>query len=87
MKYRKRMTLKVFSLICSLFLLVLFNGQGLAEESTASDKEALFERLQLLSDEERVEAPDFSLPDMTGNTITLSELRGNVIFLNFWTTW
>jgi thiol-disulfide isomerase/thioredoxin/outer membrane lipoprotein-sorting protein len=32
-------------------------------------------------------APDFTLQDMEGNNITLSELRGNVILLDFWATW
>ena len=32
-------------------------------------------------------APDFSLPDMEGKKVSLSEFRGKVILLNFWTTW
>ena len=32
-------------------------------------------------------APDFSLPDRTGKTWTLSELKGQVVFVNFWATW
>lgn len=30
---------------------------------------------------------DLSLPDQFGNTHTLSDYRGKVIFLNFWATW
>jgi peroxiredoxin len=30
-------------------------------------------------------APDFSLKDMKGNTVTLESLRGKVVLLNFWT--
>jgi peroxiredoxin len=33
------------------------------------------------------DAPDFSLPDLDGNTHTLSEYKGKVVFLNLWTTW
>jgi tetratricopeptide (TPR) repeat protein len=33
-----------------------------------------------------VSAPDFSLPDLTGQTRTLSALRGKSVLLNFWTT-
>jgi len=32
-------------------------------------------------------APDFSLVDREGNEIKLSDLRGKVVFINFWTTW
>jgi tetratricopeptide (TPR) repeat protein len=33
-----------------------------------------------------VSAPDFSLPDLAGQTRTLSGLRGKSVLLNFWTT-
>ncbi|WP_416826773.1 thiol-disulfide oxidoreductase ResA [Ectobacillus polymachus] len=32
-------------------------------------------------------APNFSLTDMNGNTITLQSLKGKGVFLNFWGTW
>ena len=32
-------------------------------------------------------APDFSLVDLVGKTWVLSELKGQVVFINFWTTW
>ncbi len=32
-------------------------------------------------------APDFSLVDRKGKTWTLSELKGQVVFINFWATW
>lgn len=34
-----------------------------------------------------VDAPDFTLTDLDGNTISLSEMEGEVVFLNFWATW
>ncbi|TCO78628.1 TlpA disulfide reductase family protein [Marinisporobacter balticus] len=33
------------------------------------------------------ESYDFSLLDREGNEIKLSDLKGKVIFINFWTTW
>lgn len=32
-------------------------------------------------------APNFVLNDLAGNEITLDNLKGKVIFLNFWATW
>jgi peroxiredoxin/outer membrane lipoprotein-sorting protein len=33
------------------------------------------------------EAPNFTLTDMEGNEVSLSGLRGKVVFLDFWATW
>lgn len=38
--------------------------------------------------EEKVEsAKDFTLKDLTGKGVTLSEKKGKIIVLNFWATW
>lgn len=31
--------------------------------------------------------PNFQLTDLSGNTVTLSQLKGKLIILNFWATW
>jgi cytochrome c biogenesis protein CcmG, thiol:disulfide interchange protein DsbE len=33
------------------------------------------------------EAPDFTLPDLDGREIALSDFRGEVVLINFWATW
>ncbi len=33
------------------------------------------------------EAPNFMLRDLAGNVVSLSQLRGKVVLLNFWATW
>lgn len=33
------------------------------------------------------EAPDFTLTDLDGNEVTLSDLRGKNVYLNFWASW
>ncbi len=33
------------------------------------------------------QAPDFTVIDLSGKTITSSQYRGKVLFLNFWATW
>ncbi len=47
-----------------------------AEESEAED-----------SSQEKLPAPDFTLTDQYGNTHTLSDYKGKIVFLNFWATW
>jgi hypothetical protein len=36
---------------------------------------------------EKIDAPEFSLPDLTGRNRSLSEFQGKFIMLNFWATW
>ena len=33
------------------------------------------------------DAPEFTLPDLTGRERALSDFRGKFIMLNFWATW
>ena len=39
------------------------------------------------STKERRLAPDFTLPQLNGQQLTLSAYRGNVVLLDFWATW
>ncbi len=32
-------------------------------------------------------APGFSLKDLDGKTVSLADMKGKVVFLNFWATW
>ena len=37
--------------------------------------------------DKKIDAPEFTLPDLTGTKRSLSEFRGKFIMLNFWATW
>lgn len=39
------------------------------------------------ADTNGVKAPDFTLEDLSGNRISLSQYMGNVVILDFWATW
>jgi peroxiredoxin len=38
-------------------------------------------------DKDRHQAPDFALKDVNGQTVRLSDYRGKVVLLDFWSTW
>jgi len=51
---------------------------------SSSNSSSLPEKLGLRVVEDEIEAPDFTIPTMTGMIITLSELRGTPVVLNCW---
>lgn len=58
------------------------------EEGKDSDRGRINrEEIKKEPEEEKIIAPDFTLIDQYGNTHTLSDYRGKVVFLNFWATW
>jgi len=46
-----------------------------------------FASMQVIPYEPPKPAPAFSLPDLQGTVVTLSDLRGKVAMLFFWATW
>ncbi|MBR3494102.1 MAG: TlpA family protein disulfide reductase [Clostridia bacterium] len=58
--------------LCALLILMLACGLALAEEEIPDEANLI---------------PDFTLEDQYGNSHTLSEYKGQIVLLNFWTTW
>ncbi len=52
---------------------------GQAVESSGANVERGIQKGQL--------APDFSLTDLKGNPVTLSDFKGKKVMVNFWATW
>jgi peroxiredoxin len=59
------------------------------ENVTATLDDPLFAKAKqvLISNDEDVARADFTLRDIHGKKVTLSELRGKIVMVNFWATW
>lgn len=68
-----------------LLLTLLFHIAMAPQSSHAGGKDSFspFEADKLLA----AKAPDFSLQDADGRTVSFSSFKGKVILLNFWATW
>jgi cytochrome oxidase Cu insertion factor (SCO1/SenC/PrrC family) len=47
----------------------------------------LFEAAQLERFPRAIPIPEVSLPDLEGQKMSLRSLKGQVVLMNFWTTW
>jgi len=68
-------------------LVLVAMGLVLALGDPAGATSHSIKALGLQMPSEQVEAPGFSLPDLTGKKIRLKDFRGKVVFLNFFATW
>ena len=75
---QRRVTRQVTTIIVALGLLVM----GKVTEA----REHLFEAMGMAQVPPKV-APDFTLPTVDGQLVSLEAHRGKVVFLNFWATW
>jgi peroxiredoxin len=59
------------------------------EHVTATLDDPLFAKASqvLAEDDAEIEKADFTLRDLHGKKVTLSELRGKIVLVNFWATW
>lgn len=57
------------------------------EYYSAKEEDSNTEESNSIEESEAVIIPDFTLVDQYGETHTLSDYKGKVVFLNFWATW
>jgi cytochrome oxidase Cu insertion factor (SCO1/SenC/PrrC family) len=62
-------------------------GVAVALVATAALAAPDFASMQVIPYEPPKPAPAFSLPDLHGKVVNLSDLRGKVAMLFFWATW
>ena len=66
-------------------VLLLIWGSGCEVKTEREEIGKLEEAIK--AEKEWGDAPDFTLPELAGNSLTLSDFKGKVIILNFWATW
>ena len=62
------------------------NAQQKANQIKKNRPKTVQKRVQKNSNQELI-APEFTLADLDGNWVSLKELKGKVVLLNFWGTW
>ncbi len=70
-------------IVFGALLIFCFNAN--AEDTSANQD--LMSSMGISKFKEKIKAPDFALKDLKGKKIRLSNLRGKVVLVNFWTTW
>ncbi|MEN8700580.1 TlpA disulfide reductase family protein [Bacillus infantis] len=88
--------MKKFLLVTGIILLALFvidktvlKDKGVVNKMLPAEK---YERLEnpeeiAVGIEPGNKAPDFTLTDIEGKTVSLSDYKGKRVFLNFWASW
>lgn len=68
---------------------LILSREGFPEKQKAPQvaEENLLKKLNIEKFDKRIAAADFTLKDFHGNSVSLRDLRGKVVFLNFWATW
>jgi len=78
-----RATALLLSVVAILGAIVLLRGRAAPAPFAAGGTGALDHRALVVGQP----APDFVLMDVNGHAIRLSDLRGQVVLVNFWATW
>jgi len=85
----KTLTILTVGLVILIFPLLTraFNPFSFKTDTTSSKKDRLFRKMGALPVPHTAEAIDFTLKDLNGNLVRISDFRGNIVLLNFWATW
>ncbi len=59
---------------------------GVASVPAGSSPEAM-KALQIVEPRERTAPPDFAFPTLQGTPLSIRDLKGKVVLVNFWATW
>ncbi|HDZ49746.1 MAG TPA: TlpA family protein disulfide reductase [Candidatus Aerophobetes bacterium] len=88
MKLRKRSTVVLVLLIAiSIVFLYLYLSYMKEKRVEEVDYGTLFSSLGIQEITPPLKAPDFTLKNLEGFSVSLKDFAGKVVFLNFWATW
>lgn len=74
-------------LILPVLAAVLVSGPATQADSTQDDADRYFKKLGIIKIPPIPPPDDFALPDLNGRQVRLSDFKGKVVLLDFWTTW
>lgn len=72
-----------FALVVCAVLLAAWASGATAAEGVPDE----WEKFGVVEFADGQQAPPFALKDMAGRTVTLADLKGKVVAVNFWATW
>ena len=90
---KKHLTVKLFIISMTLFFfafiaMYVLDADPVADATSDSRKlERLFEDMGVDRLPQNTDPVEIRLKDINGNLVSLSDFRGRIVFLNFWTTW
>lgn len=86
MKSREK-TWKIFTSALFVVFAALLSFNLDAKSKDIPPDQDLLAAMKITRIAESPKAPDFVLKDLEGKSYRLSDLRGKVVLVNFWTTW
>ena len=90
---KKHRTIRILLISITLiffvfFAMQVFDADPVADATSDSRKlERLFEDMGVDKLPQDTDPVEIRLQDINGNLVSLSDFRGRIVFLNFWTTW
>lgn len=73
---KTKLFITIAILLLGLSLYIVHSPENAQNDVTSSDSESNYGK-----------APDFTLVDLNGKEVSLSDFKGKKVFLNFWVTW
>lgn len=81
----KLKTVVLIGLVAVLFVVIYLSYSELSKDYNPNNANS--NTTEDLSDSEKLKAPDFTVTDMEGKSVKLSDFIGKPVIINFWASW